>query len=323
MDKLKKFLKISFIVIGTALILAAFTLSDLTIGDRVIYGLLGAIAIVLAIFSAIRYAIVAAFSYLMAGTGLFSIIGPDGTPDFSYLISAGVFLAVGIIFTRKMVRKFQSNSENRTSSPRFHPAMPGDIVINSTSNLQGFLATHTLVDTIFTKVVGVTYKNDDGSPRQRILASCHIGDEIALRPFTYRGAPAYAVWSPHGQIGNLSADLARDIDANFGDCIVQCTIATITGGTDGLYYGCNLIIKIYKENEYAKPPWRSTAWQATASTHKPSDEQVRNTYKLPDEQATNTYILPDEQAANAPPESFIAEAQWYAARGGADLKDDE
>ncbi len=318
MGKFKEFLKNFFIVVGGIMTLSALIVPDLAAGDRVLYVFLGVGLAIFAVFPVIRNAVAATLFFFLTLASLLGIVGPDGTPDLTMLIPAGAFLAIGILFTRRLVR-----SSHRNNNSAQTVVAPGDIVINSTSNLQGFLATHTLVDTIFTKVVGVTYKNDDGSSRQRILASCHIGDEIALRPFTYRGAPAYAVWSPHGQIGNLSADLARDIDANFGDCITQCTIATVTGGTDGLYYGCNLIIKVYKENEYAKPPWRSTVWQATANTQKPSGEQVRNTYKLPDDQTSNAWIPPAEQASNAPPEPFIAEAQWYAARGGVDLKEDE
>lgn len=110
--------------------------------------------------------------------------------------------------------------------------------------LIAFLSAHDLVKTIHTKVVGVTFQNDDGSNRQDILADCIPGDQLELRPFVYKGLPAYAVFDGDKQIGNIPSETAQVIhDCSIG-LVVRSEIAEITGG-DGLKYGCNIIVQIY------------------------------------------------------------------------------
>lgn len=121
------------------------------------------------------------------------------------------------------------------------------IYIDTEEELIEFLESHELVKDFHTKVVGVTYNNDDGSSRQKILSMCRDGESVVLRSFKYQGAPAIAVLTDHGQIGFLSASLVADIDAMFGKDIIFCaTISSMTGGENGLYYGCNLHVLIYK-----------------------------------------------------------------------------
>lgn len=120
-------------------------------------------------------------------------------------------------------------------------------IITTNSQLDAFEKEHPLLDEIYTKVVGVTYPNDDGSSRQRILSHCHSGDEVIFHPFIYEGDPALAVHTKYGQIGNLSADLASRFEYDYGCDLILCgTITEVTGGSDGMYFGCNLLIKAYK-----------------------------------------------------------------------------
>ena len=95
--------------------------------------------------------------------------------------------------------------------------------------------------TIRTKVVGVTFKNDDGTDRQKILMSVSPGDTLELKPYKYKGEPAIMVIHPSGCIGNLKATLAADL------CKKQhfphtAKVLDITGGTNGKSYGCNIEI---------------------------------------------------------------------------------
>lgn len=57
-----------------------------------------------------------------------------------------------------------------------------------------------------------------------------------------------AVISDHGQIGHLSQKIATDLDQTYGDddTYISGQISDITGGTDGLYYGCSLMVCIYQ-----------------------------------------------------------------------------
>ena len=113
---------------------------------------------------------------------------------------------------------------------------------------EAFLETHELCDSFITKVVGVTYSNDDGTSRQEILSHCMIGEPVGFYYYTYNGQPAYAVISDHGQIGHLSQKIATDLDQTYGDddTYISGQISDITGGTDGLYYGCSLMVCIYQ-----------------------------------------------------------------------------
>ncbi len=113
---------------------------------------------------------------------------------------------------------------------------------------EAFQETHELCDSFITKVVGVTYSNDDGTSRQEILSHCMIGEPVGFYYYMYNGQPAYAVISDHGQIGHLSQKLATDLDRTYGDddIYISGQISDITGGTDGLYYGCHIMISIYQ-----------------------------------------------------------------------------
>ena len=101
----------------------------------------------------------------------------------------------------------------------------------------------------YTKVVGVTFNNDDGSSRQKNIAACKAGQGVIFRPVAVKGHPeAVAVFTESGkQLGNLSAELASTLRTKYPFNPMQATIAEITGGTGSkATYGCNLHLIIYK-----------------------------------------------------------------------------
>lgn len=121
------------------------------------------------------------------------------------------------------------------------------IVIDTPEQLEQFMAQHQLQETITAKVKGVTYRNDDGTDRQTILARCYPGAPVEIQEYSWHGDPAYKVVSEFGQIGVLSADLAQRISSRYGDNVIfQGQIKAVTGGDSGLYFGCELSIKIYQ-----------------------------------------------------------------------------
>ena len=68
-----------------------------------------------------------------------------------------------------------------------------------------------VLDTIRTKVVGVTFNNEDGENRQDILSKMSGSEDITVEKYTYNGEPAaYVKWGDK-VIGNLSAELAGDL----------------------------------------------------------------------------------------------------------------
>lgn len=67
---------------------------------------------------------------------------------------------------------------------------------------------------IYTKVVGVTFKNKDGSKRQRILKEIyegdHIGGNVTLDEYNFDGEPAIAVNYDDMCVGNVPR---KDVEA--------------------------------------------------------------------------------------------------------------
>lgn len=106
---------------------------------------------------------------------------------------------------------------------------------------------YNVVKTIRTKVVGVTYRNSDGSSRQENIACCSPGDPLELDYFSYRGSPAFSVSDGSGnQLGNLSAEIAHAIFDLPPDLITYASVKQITGG-DSSNYGCNIEILVLRK----------------------------------------------------------------------------
>ena len=55
-----------------------------------------------------------------------------------------------------------------------------------------------LIRTIETRVVGVSYKNDDGSSRQQIISELYEGEDASIEYYEYKGEPAFAVLDSFG-----------------------------------------------------------------------------------------------------------------------------
>lgn len=103
-----------------------------------------------------------------------------------------------------------------------------------------------LLKSINTRVVGVSFQNDDGTDRQEILSGLSVGEGMLLKYFEYENEPAYAVTDAVGnRIGSLSKELAADIYRKYKDCYFSVVISDITGGDDGRKYGCIIDIDIY------------------------------------------------------------------------------
>lgn len=132
--------------------------------------------------------------------------------------------------------------------PTYQEINEGATVIATQAELSAFLKLHPLLEDFHTKVVGVTYCNDDGSSRQINLSHCRNGETVMLYSFLFHEAPEIAVISKHGQIGFLSADLAGLLNSKYGNNMLShARISEVTGGANGLCYGCNLHVQIFKE----------------------------------------------------------------------------
>lgn len=116
------------------------------------------------------------------------------------------------------------------------------------------------------KVVGVTYRNDDGSYRQQLVRLCKPGEKLQPRrePDNPHDPHAIAVHSGKGQLGYLRgrrAGLARHLDRG-GE--VTLTVTEVTGGPTfidrvlrrpGKSYGCNIVVEVHPFDWERVRPW--------------------------------------------------------------------
>lgn len=104
-----------------------------------------------------------------------------------------------------------------------------------------------IAETIRTKVVGVTFQNDDGESRQDILSRMTGDEEIEIEKTTYNGEPAaYVKWG-NKILGYLSAELAKDLAARYPNARYTAEILEISGGVQTL--GCNIELDVVVEEQ--------------------------------------------------------------------------
>lgn len=173
----------------------------------------------------------------------------------AWLVSLFVILIIGTIF--QLPDHGSTISTLYSLTVVFIPIIVGVVFFIKTSrpshaptsyHSREFLSSHTEIREIRTKVAGVSFNNENGSSRQELLSLCEAGQAIELIPFRYKGDPAYRVITQYGQIGNLRADDAALLDDIYRGCVIVGTISKVTGGANGQYYGCNIILKIYQKN---------------------------------------------------------------------------
>lgn len=148
-----------------------------------------------------------------------------------------------------------------TTAPKVSPSKSKDLsqdtdqsdktlVFDTVEDLERFCSTLQLVESFQTEVKGVTYDNDDGINPQDILSDCFEGESVEIRQTWYNGKPAFPVVASLGQIGYLPAPIAQELyEKYFADdsdrIIISASIRSITGGMDGLYFGCHIRVEIY------------------------------------------------------------------------------
>ena len=98
-----------------------------------------------------------------------------------------------------------------------------------------------------TKVAGVTFNNDDGSDRQKIISKCKAGQDLYFRPVPTEEYPqAIGIFTSKGkQLGHVSAAIAKDLIFLYPNNPAKVTISEITGG-NGKNFGCNILVQIIR-----------------------------------------------------------------------------
>lgn len=98
-----------------------------------------------------------------------------------------------------------------------------------------------------TKLVGVTFANDDGSSRQSLIARCRAGEPLTLRhePDNPADDHAVAVYNAAGeQLGHRRRKLAREVvEEARGGTIWAAYVSEVTGGYGfKRSLGCNIVL---------------------------------------------------------------------------------
>ena len=103
------------------------------------------------------------------------------------------------------------------------------------------------------KVVGVTFKNEDGGNRQTLLRKLKFGEKpfddedgvtIEIERAEYEGNPAFCVYVENHQVGNIGKDDIPFFVDRFRDLIGVSGYSLSGGGTDDeghpIYYGISI-----------------------------------------------------------------------------------
>lgn len=273
MKNLSLLFKWAAVAIGILhLIMAFFSTSDV-LGMRIAYGFVGLLLLLAALIPLVRRFIFTFVGFFFAYACIYGLITDASTHDslIIMLLFVAIFLTFGMYNGYHAYKSIRHSSSvvkllQKLGKPEapIEPALSmsdapletdedGNVLIRTAADWQKFHAQYTPIRTYYTKVVGVTFKNKDSTDRQSILSRCNNRDEVSLEPFTYRGDPAYAVWTRHGQIGNLSADDAAMISTVYADFVTLAEIKEITGGKRGQCYGCNLILTVYQPKSETQP----------------------------------------------------------------------
>lgn len=150
-----------------------------------------------------------------------------------------------------------------------------------------------IAETIRTKIVGVTFENEDGENRQDILSKMTGDEDITVEKYTYNGEPAaYIKWG-NKVLGNLSAELAKDLEMKYPKARYTAEILEISGG--GVQtFGCNIELDVIIEEQHSSPqPAGETIVYIDRSSKKyhskPNCSGMKNPKGIPLSQAKKKY----------------------------------
>ena len=131
-----------------------------------------------------------------------------------------------------------------------------------------------IAETIRTKIVGVTYDNEDGENRQDILSRMNGEEDITIEKYTYNGEPAaYVKWGDK-VLGNLSAELAKDLARKYPKARYTAEILEISGGVQT--FGCNIELDVITEET------KQTTSQTAGETYVYVDRSSKKYHSKPD-----------------------------------------
>ena len=151
-----------------------------------------------------------------------------------------------------------------------------------------------IAETIRTKLVGVTFDNEDGENRQDILRTMTGDEDITVEKYTYNGEPAACIKWGNKVLGNLSAELAKDLARKYPQAQYTAEILEISGG--GVQtFGCNIELDVLieeKKSSAAQPAGETIVYidRSSKKYHsKPACSGMKNPKSIPLSQAKKKY----------------------------------
>ena len=180
---------------------------------------------------------------ILFGMGTIGLITTDpGTALFGALLTVGCFL---------LWRKLRTPRQSRSSQSTQRAPARGR---SSQASQRRSSAPRSRYITI--RVAGVTFANEDGSDRQRILRKIKFGDapfedndnlDVQLESYSYRGEPAIRVLVEGHQIGNVPREQIAEVQRAMTQPGTQITAFEVVGGgeMDGerLSYGARITLR--------------------------------------------------------------------------------
>ncbi len=151
-----------------------------------------------------------------------------------------------------------------------------------------------IAETIRTKLVGVTFDNEDGENRQDILRTMTGDEDITVEKYTYNGEPAACIKWGNKVLGNLSAELAKDLARKYPQAQYTAEILEISGG-GGQTFGCNIELDVLieeKKSRAAQPAGETIVYidRSSKKYHsKPTCSGMKNPKSIPLSQAKKKY----------------------------------
>lgn len=112
-----------------------------------------------------------------------------------------------------------------------------------------------IVDSLFFRVAGVSFENDDGSSRQAYIAKLHEGDPLGLESFDYQGELAFHIITEDDLcIGSLPRDHIQFVkDHHAQGHFIEASVSEILGRDEdgkcipGYHLGVEVCMFVYDE----------------------------------------------------------------------------
>lgn len=317
MNKILKVLKGFAIIVACSFLVMTFMANDRTIGERIAYALFGCFILAFVYVPSFRNLLFTIFFFLLSIAGL-SLVFENGT-----FVWTGALIEVS--FACAFIHFFRKVFSNICLRRRCHVDM------NKVDNMTGLEFEHFTADLL--SRLGYT----------RISVTKASGDQ-GIDVLAYKDGLSYAIQCKHysSSLGNSAVQEAYAGKAYYG-CFyaVVCTNSYFTTGAKELAASTGVLL-------WDRSILQEMLVQADASrfspsfidTHVVADEEayIEPVYETPlnDTADASTKFTPDCNVSiniNKPSikakqevpvdDDFIAEAQWYAARGGVDLTEDD